>query len=1221
MLTRERFSRGLRASYWLVQLLLVCCFLWGRPVSALESVRLESDPALPRIEVNIEPTERQWLDSRRVVRLGTTALGYQPLELVRGESLRGITADYIAIIGSSLGLKVEVRVYPDWTTALAALTAGEVDVLGRGSSYEAQLPGMQLSTPYTENQPVLVGRGGDLGEGSALKEGRLAVVDGYVSLDELRMRFPNVQMDIYSTVREALHAVEYQNDRWLICDAVTVAYHLSLGELPSLRMRPFIGPKEQGYSFVFRANDYRLRSMFDRVLEGIPRLAQAEILGHWGVNSRFDSANVSVFSPEQLQWLAGRPEVRVAVSGGGPPYGFFDDDGEFRGLMADLLTEISQSTGLRFKMIEYPSAKDILQGLRIGAAEMTVMLLPTPERKEILQFTDSFASSSFALVTRRNTSIRRLADLHDQKVAMVEGSPPVSYMHERYPAVIPVLTADYIDTLVAVADSKAEAAILVLPISRYMINQYFPKDLRIVTSLAQIQANLSFGVVKNNPMLFDVMQAAVNHLEPRVVGNLVERWQNSLPAKTSVWGSYERRIRWFFLAGAGLIGLLVIWQGFAYYNRLRSRAEEARQAFRSALLDGIPESIVVRDLHGSFLFCNQAFYRTFDLQANEVVGRTWSEIGGLDSAQDEAQEQAYEALLQRNESLDVRQIELMVNGETFTFTQWAVPHHGNDGRIVGVLMGWIDVSATERLMRQLQEVRDQAVLASEAKSRFLAVMSHEIRTPLNAIIGLLELTMERVDRGEAWDRSAIEVAYSSSGSLMLLIGDILDLAKIESGKLTLEPQRSSPQEILESVERVFHGLARQKGLFLEANVQLDSAKDVMVDGGRLKQVLSNFVGNAIKFTDRGGVKLSLRTWEAGDNLCLVFLIEDTGIGISPVDQKSLFEPFSQVLGQSSQRGGTGLGLAICQQLVEMMGGSLMLDSAAGRGTRIKVELQVPSLEPEIAQPQQHSQETLQSLALRVLLVDDHLPNRLLLSQQLQFLGHSVHESEDGQQACDCLQVESFDVVITDCNMPVMNGYELTQWIRAQEREAGRERCVVIGFTANAQVEERQRCLAAGMDDCLFKPVSLAMLRTCLGQFEQHQVSSPVPVPEPVAANAPIVELSQFFDLDLIESLTEGNHQMIHVLLNELHTSNVADLNRLEQLLDTGKWRDMGQVVHRLKGAARMVGAKQLIEATRAYEEGLAKALDDDSARCRAIDVRDAVLQLQLAVVEWMSTSA
>lgn len=1204
---------------WLVQWLLAGWTLFQGAADARETLQLDGEVGLPQVTTVLEPTQQQAVQALQVLRLGVTESGYEPLEVMRSQSVRGITADYLSIIADSLGLKVEVHVYPDWPAALMALSRGEVDVLGRGSSYEQQLPDLLLSRPYTENQPVLVGRGGDMDEQSLLTGGRMAVVDGYAPMTTLAARYPSAKLEVYATVREALHAVEYDGVRWLVCDAATVAYHLALGELPSLRMRPLSQWRPAGYGFVFRLRDGALRDAFDRVLAATPRVAQAQILEHWGVEARFDSERASTFSPEQLEWLATRPQVSVVVHGGIPPYSFFDDDGQFRGLLADLLAEIGQRSGVRFTVVEQPTLSAVLDSLRDGKGEMTAMLLPAPGRQAFLNFTEPYAKTSFALVGPRESAFKQLSELQGRRVVMLNNSAVTQYMQQHYPEIKLLLTDSYLETLMAVADGKADAAIVLLPITRYMINQYFAKDLRVITSLPHIQAPMSFAVVKDSPMLYGVMQAALNQIEPRFIGTLVERWQNSLPAESNMWSGYERKWRLFLLVGGGLLLLLLVWQGYAYVKRLRDRAEKARLAFRSALLDGIPQAVVVRDRLGRFVLCNHTFFRVFALEPDQVVGRLWEDVQGLDPAQESTQTEVLHALLDQGQAIDIREIILLIQGETVAFSQWAVPHRDGQGRTIGLLMGWVDVTATQRLLQQLQEARDQAVQASEAKSRFLAVMSHEIRTPLNAIIGLLELTMERVDRGEPWDRGAIEVAYSSSGALMLLIGDILDLAKIEAGKMTLEPGRYSPQEILESVQRVFSGLARQKGLSLGADLQIHSQHDMWIDGGRLKQVLSNLLSNAIKFTDRGGIRLSLQVQPVGADLCVQFVVRDSGIGIASRDQARLFEPFSQAQEPASHRGGTGLGLVICKQLVAMMGGQLSLHSEPGLGSQVVVEVRGAALEPLPPEATMPHLANAGGRSLNVLLVDDHPPNRLLLRQQLLFLGHRVTESQDGSQAFACFQAEAFDVVITDCNMPVMGGYELTRLIRAAEHQAGRLPCLVVGFTANAQAEERLRCLEAGMNDCLFKPVRLKKLRACLDIVMQvprapSEISRALALDEVVSP-----ALSDWLDLPLLHSLTDDDELVLHMLLTELLASNKADLQRLEESFVVEHGRDLDQIVHRLKGAARMVGAQRVIDMAMAYEAAQGESRGDEELRRRARALHKAVTQLQTVVSSWLAS--
>jgi Signal transduction histidine kinase len=290
------------------------------------------------------------------------------------------------------------------------------------------------------------------------------------------------------------------------------------------------------------------------------------------------------------------------------------------------------------------------------------------------------------------------------------------------------------------------------------------------------------------------------------------------------------------------------------------------------------------------------------------------------------------------------------------------------------------------------------------------------------------------------------------------------------------------RELVESVARVFDGLARQKALELRLEIEAEAACDVLIDPLRFKQILSNLVSNAIKFTDFGHVKIRVYGERvAGDRLALELSVQDSGIGISEDEQRQLFEPFSQVARSgNASRGGTGLGLTICRKLAEMMGGTVRMESRPGEGTTVTVRLLLQTLESlpecETGQAQVASRTT---HALKVLVVDDHVANRMLLSQQLEHLGHQVEVAADGSQALQAWHPGDFDLVITDCNMPVLNGYGLARRIRELEEEMAAEPCVIFGFTANAQPDEIENCRLAGMDDCLFKPIGLDNLRARL----------------------------------------------------------------------------------------------------------------------------------------------
>jgi len=451
-------------------------------------------------------------------------------------------------------------------------------------------------------------------------------------------------------------------------------------------------------------------------------------------------------------------------------------------------------------------------------------------------------------------------------------------------------------------------------------------------------------------------------------------------------------------------------------------------------------------------------------------------------------------------------------------------------------------------------------------------MSHEIRTPMNALIGMLELALKRADEGVT-DRQAIEVASSAGQQLLALIGDILDIARIESGHLSLAPERVNLHEVVASVCRIFEGLARQKQLLWNVEMDERSNVEVMLDPLRFKQVLSNLLSNAIKFTDDGEVSLRLRVFGEQDGQIEVGVaIEDSGRGISAEDQQRLFSPFVQVGDhQSVAHGGSGLGLVISRNLCRMMGGDLWMSSELNRGTQVMLRMELPLLAPLVQEAVPVPAATMVN-SLNVLVVDDHPVNRLLLCRQLSELGHRAVDACGGEEGLALWRGHAFDALITDCNMPGLNGYELTRAVRQEEAATGRAPCLILGFTANAQMEEKQRCRAAGMDDCLFKPVLLRELSQALmaATSEGAQIES---VDDPVEAE---------FDLSALLQLAGADNPLIGQLREEVLSSLRIDLKRLDA---SGRDREvLRDLAHHVTGGAHMIGAERVVSACRVLEQ-------------------------------------
>jgi two-component system, NarL family, sensor histidine kinase EvgS len=441
---------------------------------------------------------------------------------------------------------------------------------------------------------------------------------------------------------------------------------------------------------------------------------------------------------------------------------------------------------------------------------------------------------------------------------------------------------------------------------------------------------------------------------------------------------------------------------------------------------------------------------------------------------------------------------------------------------------------------------------------------------MNAKIGMLELALKHSEEGVI-DRFAIDVASTAAQQLLVLIGDILDIARIESGHLSLAPERANLRGLTESVCRVFEGLARQKSLDWRVELDEHSDCDVLIDPTRFKQVLSNLLSNAIKFTEEGEVSLTLRvTPGVPGHLTVSVDVEDSGIGISAADCQRLFSPFIQASNSPhAGRGGSGLGLVISRSLIEMMGGRLQLHSDPGWGTQVEFSLDLPALPAQPFNDLSPNEPHAPTRPLTILVVDDYPANRLLLSRQLAYLGHQVLEAQEGAQGLELWRTHTFDVLITDCNMPVLSGYELAMAIRSQEKAQGLPATLILGFTANAQPEEIQRCLEAGMDDCLFKPILLGDLSAWL------------------AARFPGEAVSEI-DLSGLEQYVGSDRTLIERLVHDLAVTNREDRQRLLTAHTEGNRQALQEVAHRIKGGARMVRALRVIECCEQLEQACAE---------------------------------
>lgn len=516
-------------------------------------------------------------------------------------------------------------------------------------------------------------------------------------------------------------------------------------------------------------------------------------------------------------------------------------------------------------------------------------------------------------------------------------------------------------------------------------------------------------------------------------------------------------------------------------DMLRQVAADNELRLRT-VVDAVEEVILQTDRTGRIAFINSAWTRIGGFTIEETLGTNLSDyFSAEDRARVDASLQAMVAGTAGTQKLEAR---LRARNGAHPWVRLQISgNQGRTGFAGSILTGTItDITDQRNMIDALLRARKQAEEANIAKSTFLANMSHEIRTPMHGVIGLTQLVMESDLTSDA--RQHLSMVLQSGEHLMTILNDILDYSKIEADHMRLSKEALNVPAVVAEVASTVRLDAESKGLQFTSNVSPAVPVNALGDAARLRQILLNLLGNAVKFTHEGRVVLDVaRGEDTSKGYTVVFSVSDTGIGIAAEQQKHVFDTFTQADGSISRvYGGTGLGLAICQQLVRMMGGVLSLESQIGKGSTftftadferpIKVADDTEPLAGDTASSVikvTHAQSSAPS-TLSILVVEDNPVNRQLINYLLQKIGHRVTLACDGKAAVEACATRDFDLVLMDMQMPVMDGLEAARAIRERESATGSGPVPLYALTANAMPGDRERCLSAGMDGYLTKPL-------------------------------------------------------------------------------------------------------------------------------------------------------
>ncbi|NBF04666.1 transporter substrate-binding domain-containing protein [Pseudomonas sp. Fl5BN2] len=1130
------------------------------PVCADDSFAATTDSNLP---LNTLLSMRNSLP-RKTLKVARIVPPDRPLESAGNQVLKSISDEYLKLIGKQLDLHFQTVEVPSPQAAVDALLEHRVDLLSRATEFEEANPNLRLSQPYLHNLPIIVGRVSDQSLPPDLQGKQLLVLENYLQPERVQQAYPLATIRLVRTTALAFEQLAQGEADAFIGDQFRANLYLQARPDLALHNKFSAHLPNTGFAFAVRRDEPTLLALLNHALYGVPEAQKLRIQQHASHGPfPFSPTDAFMLSPQELAWLRSHGQINLLAEEA-PPYLYRTSDGQWAGLSIDLLQTLATAFRLKLNVQQSLSRSNDLEQLTQGSADLTSRALGVVTGSRGVRFSQPYGPRNWTFIVRAgDSSPSSLEAMEGRKLSLSRHHPLYDHLRMRYPKVQLILTENFQQSLDLVRQRQVDATL-------------------DSPSASEVQPgpSLQYGLsVKAMPTPHQFAAAADSAELLSIIDKLLDSLSRTPQSDIQVIAEHPRDNFWEWAADqawhVGVVVLVIFVLSLIWNWRLKIQVKERicaqtrlqdKLAFQFSLLNGLPTPLYVCDLHGRLSTCNRAYEEFFCTSEDQVLGYLPTEQSNMPADFALVLQEEHQQLLHshRPRFLDTS---LSIKGEQRYLYQWLVPFYSARGLLQGLLGGWLDISERKHLEIKLREAKQVALKASAAKSEFLASMSHELRTPLNALVGLLELETS----GRNAPSHNLRVAQQSATSMIDLIGNILDLDKIESGLMQLAPHPTALEPLLTNSLGLFAAQAREKNLQLHFDYQADSQRLYWVDSLRLQQIFHNLISNALKFTDRGRIQARITETALREGVSLLTLsVCDTGIGIPQALQPLIFEPYRQASARTAHLyGGSGLGLSICSQLSQLMDGHIWLESESGQGCCVHVELPLSWQLPLAPSPEPLAAEQQAAKALRVLVVDDVSTNGLVLTLQLARLGHQAEHVCSGEQALLSLSEKPYDVLISDCNMPEMDGYALTRAVREDEQRRGMPPRLIIGYTASALSNEATQCSNAGMNDLMIKPVTLARLQE-------------------VISNHSSIEEEQMFDrsfnLDHLDEVGRNSSILRRRILLELIKNLQQEIQQLRDTDLAGVPQSIGDLSHRLTGVACLIDASEMAAACHALRQ-------------------------------------
>ncbi|OBU58145.1 ATP-binding protein [Stenotrophomonas maltophilia] len=1163
-------------------------------VLALPVAQAQPAPGL----LPLSPLQREYLVAHPTIVVGQYDSGWPPFESLRDGEQVGLGPDYLSHLARQLGVKVEARRYPDWTSVLDAACRGEIDVVMNVGLSADRTRCMVYTAAYSEAPLALVGRPDDLRASDMpdLDGLRVVIEQDFLTGPQVRARFPRARQLVANDTLSALQMVIDDKADVYIGNAFVATELIASRRLQGVALlRPSDLPPERLH-FGIPNSKQPLAEALDLALAATSQ-AQRDALAQRWLSPPHWSASAQLALSQAEKRVLEQP-LMIGFAPNAAPLSFTGEDGRPSGLASEYLQRLMQA-GANLKVENSHDWYEVREKARRGELQ-AVMGIPVDSRYlgPDWVFSQPFISVPNVIVVRSDgESLLGLADLQGKRVLLSDPERVRGYVQQQAPQARIIAARSAEQALQRLLEGEADAYVGNLAVVDHLLRSRFPGRMQVAAP-AGFNDQLALAVDRRHAALATTFDRLLLQMTPR-----------KREALRSAWLAVEYRngVDWSNLLRWGVPVLMVLLTALLVHGvghwRLRREVAGRRQLEQrlAEVTDNLPAVVYQarRDADGTLSFP----FIAGDLPALFGITRQQAEQDArvlLERVEQEDRARILHSIEQAAHQFAplILEFRLRSDGEGVRWVRsQAHPYAAEDGAVIWSGY-WVDVSEARMQADALAAAKADAEQAAEAKSRFLATMSHEIRTPMSGVLGMLEVLAHSPLDSE--QQRILGVIEDSAQMLRQILDDILDYSRLEAGALRLEPVPQPLRPLLESVCRLMSAQASARGLELHVQIDPQLAAAHEVDGVRLRQIVFNLLSNAIKFTARGEVRLQLEVLgptadDGSQPLCLS--VTDTGIGIAPEQLQHLFAPFTQA-GAYIQRdhGGTGLGLSICQRLVQMMGGELELHSTLGEGTRAEVRLALVEagrgdVEALVAEQEQAALLPPALREARVLVIEDHPTNQAMMAWRLQQLGVPHVLLGDGQQALDRLSSEAFDLVITDCRMPVLDGFGFTRLLREREGRTGQPRLTVLALTASVLDDDARRCREAGMDEVLAKPLSLATLRTALLRWlpQAQGQSFDAPVQETVADDAEVLP-----DLATLQQ-RYGSRAVAEQLRDSLLQASESDLAAVQRAVRAGDRATAALHLHRQAGGLGAIGASALAGQANALVERLQDATEADPA--------------------------